>query len=156
MIHTPSSSMLWQLCEMFYSLFLMQSQWWIKLCPVLFVRKPLAHRWKGSPLLILTMSIMRNRTWAQVLSGVTMRNSIAAAVACSKRKIALLIFIILSELRHRLHSRCPRNPGNKSFNCITTAGSKTANSKERMRNDTEERTWLNWGTICVRCQYEDV
>lgn len=52
-----------------------------------------------------------------------MRNSIAEAVAGSKRKIALLIFIILSELRHRLHSRCPRNPGNKSFNCITTAGS---------------------------------
>ena len=83
---------------------------------------------------------MRNKTWAQVLSGMTMRNSIAAAVAGSKRKIALLIFIILSELRHRLHSRCPRNPGNKSFNCITTAGMKTANSKERMRNDTEERT----------------
>ena len=142
MIYTPSSCMLWQLCEVFDSLFLMQSQWWIKLCPVLFVRKPLAHRWKGSPLLILTMSIMRNRTWAQVLSGTTMRTSIAAAVAGSKRKIALLIFIILSELRHRLHSRCPRNPGNKSFNCITTAGSKTANSKERMRHDTEERTWL--------------
>ena len=27
MIHTPSSSVLWQLCEMFDSLFLMQSQW---------------------------------------------------------------------------------------------------------------------------------